>query len=104
VRFTIDSVADSTFTFHVGANSWVVRGQRGIAVDPRRNDVLVARFHVTDVTQGIATALITGQTTELSTAHVALLEPPRQRWFQAGAFWGGAMLGTLLGLALGGRF
>ena len=46
VRFEISTVADSTFEFPAGRYAWVAPGIRGIAVDPRRRDALVARFQV----------------------------------------------------------
>ena len=101
VRFEIAEAGDSTFTFQVGRHPWVRRGQHGIAVDPRRRDVLVARFRVLDVRGGVATALITGQTTNVTSDLVALLDEPRKHWFQQGAFWTGALLGALAGAAVG---
>ncbi|MBA3558537.1 MAG: hypothetical protein H0W30_08065, partial [Gemmatimonadaceae bacterium] len=70
-RFQVAGVGDSTFTFLLGKMRWVREGQRGLAVDPRRNDGLVARFRVLRVTEGEATALVTGKTMELSREHVA---------------------------------
>jgi hypothetical protein len=101
VRFEIAEAGDSTFTFQVGRHPWVRRGLHGIAVDPRRRDVLVARFRVLDVRAGIATALITGQTTNVTSDLVALLDEPRKHWFQQGAFWAGAVLGAIAGAAAG---
>lgn len=101
VRFEISTVADSTFEFPAGRYAWVAPGIRGIAVDPRRRDALVARFRVMKVADGVATALITGETTHVTTLHVALLEEPRPRFYKRSLFWGGAALGALLGFVAG---
>jgi hypothetical protein len=97
-RFFVDSVADSTFVFHVsGGAEWLRAGQTGIAVDPRRRDALVARFRVLAVDRARVTALVTGQTTVLTRDHVALMAPPRQRFYRDAGFWAGTILGTVLG-------
>ncbi len=101
IRFEIAQVGDSTFSFTIGRNDWVERGRRGIAVDPRRRDVLVARFVILDVDEGRATALVTGQTTRVTTDHVALLERPPIRWYGQPAFWIGAFAGGVAGLLIG---
>jgi len=97
VRFEIQAVDDSTFTFAVGPRDWVKPRQRGIAVDPRRRDVLVARFVVWRVDRDTATALITGETTRLSPEHMVLLHPPPPRWFRTSLFWIGAAIGAAAG-------
>lgn len=99
-RFEITAVGDSTFDFHVGSASWVHRGMRGVAVDPRRRDVLVARFTVLDVSGGEATALVTGQTTRVDPAHVALLTRPTPPWWRRGTFWAGLFTGGVIGAVL----
>lgn len=97
-RFLVDSVGDSTFVFRIGPDDdWVQRGSSGIAVDPGRRDALVARFRVLGVRDHVATALVTGQATFVTTDHVALLEEPRRRFFRQGVFWAGAVLGGILG-------
>ena len=96
-RFPISSVGDSTFAFPVGRNRWVGRGQSGVTVDPRRRDALVARFRVIGVRAGVATALITGQRTEVTTEHLAVLERPPVPWYRAGAFWAGLLVGGAVG-------
>ena len=101
VRFEIAQAGDSTFSFAVGRNDWIARGRRGIAVDPRRRDALVARFVVVGVDSGRATALVTGQTTRVTTDHVALLIRPPVRWFRQEHFWAGAVTGALAGLLIG---
>ena len=100
VRFEIANVGDSTFSFAVGQNDWVRRGRRGIAVDPRQRDVLVARFLVIGVDTGWATALITGQRTPITTDHVALLRRPRLPLLRQEAFWVGTVTGGLVGFLL----
>lgn len=97
VRFPIDRVGDSTFTFPVEGRSWVGRGRSGIAVDPHRRDALVARFRVVTVDRGIATALITGATTPLTADDMALLDQPRAAFFKQKTFWFGALAGAALG-------
>ena len=101
VRFQVAAVGDSTFTFNVGQLRWIKAGTRGMAVDPRRRDALVARFQVLGVDGGLATALITGQTTALTPDHVAVLEVPIRPWYASSLFWAGAILGLLGGAAIG---
>jgi len=99
VRFEVRQVADSTFEFDGGSRNWIRPGLRGIAVDPRRRDVLVARFEVLRVDNGTVTALITGQTSHVSTEHVAILRPPERPWYRARLFWVGALVGALAAVA-----
>ena len=101
VRFEIRSVGDSTFTFDVSRAPWVARGQKGIAVDPRRRDGLVARFVVLAVDGGVANALIVGQAQKLTTDHVVLLRPPREHWYASKKFWAGALGGLVVGFFVG---
>lgn len=96
-RFEIATVGDSTFTFDAGRHGWVKPGLAGIAVDPERRDVLVARFRILRVTDGRATALVTGATTNVTERHVALLNRPATPFYRRGTFW----LGTVLGAAAG---
>lgn len=98
VRFEITQVSDSTFGFPRGTAGWVKAGLTGIAVDPRRRDVLVARFRVVSVDTGFVTALITGQTTRVATDHVVVLSEPPRPWWKAPTFWGGALLGLVAGI------
>jgi hypothetical protein len=99
-RFEILRAADSTFTFLAPAAPWLAAGQRGIVVDPRRRDALIARFHTLTKRGDTVAALVTGQTTDLSTSHVVLLPyvPPRRPsgWRQR-AFWIGLLTGGALG-------
>ena len=97
-RFEIVDATDSTITIPTERASWVKQGTRGIAVDPRDHDAMVARFQVVKVDSGEATALITGQTTRVTTDHVALIERPHVPWFKQGVFWIGAALGAAIGV------
>ena len=101
-RFVVDSVGDSTFVFLIGREAgWVRAGARGVAVDPRRRDALVARFRVLTVAETHATALVTGQTTFVTRDHVALLQEPPERFYKDASFWAGTVLGGLLGAVAG---
>lgn len=101
VRFEITAVGDTTFLFRPGRHTWVSPNQRGIAVDPRRRDVMVARFSVVRVRDGVATAVITGQTTNISTEHVALIVQPSPHWYQRPTFWVGTVVGAIVGAVAG---
>lgn len=101
VRFPVTQASDTTFLFRVGQHEWVRRGLRGIVVDPRQQDVLVARFHVISVSQGQARAVITGQTTTVGTQHMVLLDVPSLPWYKRGAFWVGAAVGAIAGMLVG---
>lgn len=100
-RFEITAVGDTSFRFYPGRMTWIEPGQLGIAVDPRQRDVMVARFRVVSVRDGIATAVITGQTTRVGTDHMALVAPPERPWYARRTFWVGAGLGAVLGGVLG---
>jgi hypothetical protein len=98
-RFEIASVGDSTVTLSTEKHEWVRAGQKGIAVDPMRHDALVARFvimHV-DPEQKRALAVVTGQTTRLSTNHVALIDRPSKKWYAQPTLWIGAVVGAVIG-------
>ncbi|HEU6451089.1 MAG TPA: hypothetical protein VFT57_06685 [Gemmatimonadaceae bacterium] len=97
-RFNIASAGDSTFSFPLSRDSWVKKGMHGIAVDPARHDVLIARFIVTRVTRDSAVALVTGQTTRVTTDFVALLERPVKPWYLRPTFWLGGVLGAIVGV------
>ncbi len=104
VRFEITAVGDTTLSFNVGRERWLRRGERGIAVDPRKRDVLVARLQLLGVgADGVATAVITGQTTAITTDHVVIIQEPRPSWYRRKAFWGGLVAGLALGIVTGTR-
>ena len=69
----------------------------GIAVDPRRRDILVAEFRVVRVDSGLVTALITGQTTRVATEHIAVMPEPPKPWYKGITFWGGTVFGFVIG-------
>jgi hypothetical protein len=95
-RFDIDSVGDSTVTFAVGGARWVRAGQTGLAVEPLRHDELIARLRVIRVNAGTAIAVITGQTSRVTTGQVALIRRPDRPFYTAGLFW----IGTAVGAAI----
>jgi hypothetical protein len=101
VRFEITQVGDTTFGFSRGDANWVRQGMTGIAVDPTRRDVLVARFRVIKVDTGFVTALVTGQTTRVSTEHVVVMSEPPRPWYKVPLFWGGTALGLVIGVLAG---
>ena len=106
VRFEIVSVGDSTFAFLAPNAPWLTAGSSGIAVDPRRRDILVARFRVLTRQMDTATALVTGQTTRLVTEHVALVSRPPAppivlRRIEQRRFWAGAAVGAVFGVIAG---
>ena len=104
VRFEVASVGDTTVTFRSGKERWIRPGQRGIAVDPRRHDALVARLRVMRVGGGSVNAVVTGQTTAVSTEHIVVLEEPPKRWWRAKSFWSGLLAGAALGTVAGFQF
>jgi hypothetical protein len=101
VRFPITQVGDTTFSFRLGDQAWVRSGLRGIVVDPRQQDMLVARFRVTSVSGGVANAVVTGQTTSLSVQHSALLDIPQRPWYKDRLVWIGGAVGAAVGFLLG---
>jgi hypothetical protein len=96
-RFEILRARDTTFTFLVRAAEWVRPGQRGIVVDPRRHDVLVARFTTVRRTGDSVSAIVTGQTMDVSPEHVALLSRPRSSALKQRSFWLGLLAGAVAG-------
>jgi len=100
-RFEIVAATDSTMTFSIGHETWVKRGLRGIAVDPRRHDALVAQFEVSSVNGGMASAVVTGQTGPVTTEQLALLERPKPPWYADRRFWFGVGAGAVVGAAIG---
>ncbi|WP_284351822.1 hypothetical protein [Roseisolibacter agri] len=107
VRFEIVAVGDSTFQLLAPDPSWLREGMMGIVVDPRRRDVLVARFSLLALRADTADALVTGQTMRVSTDHVALIarppvvQTPIVRRIERRRFWTGAIVGGALGLIVG---
>jgi hypothetical protein len=97
IRFEITQVGDTTFRFPRGNAGWVGPGLTGIAVDPRRRDILVARFRVIRVDTGLVTALVTGQTTRVATEHIAVMAEPPKPWYKGITFWGGTVFGIVIG-------
>jgi hypothetical protein len=102
VRFPVASADGIIFTFGIGDHSWIRPGLRGMVVDPREQDALVARFRILSVSRQVARAEVSGQTTAISSSHMALLDPPPVPWYEQRIFWIGAGAGALFGLLLGG--
>jgi hypothetical protein len=98
-RFEIASVGDSTVSLSTEKHEWVHVGQKGIAVDPMRHDALVARFVILkiDAAHKRALAVVTGQTTRITTDHVALIDRPSKKWYQQPTLWIGAVVGGVIG-------
>ncbi len=98
-RFEITDVGDSTVSLSTEKHEWVHAGQKGIAVDPMRHDALVARFVIlkVDPRHKRALAVVTGQTTRLTTSHVALIERPVKKWYAQPTLWIGAIVGGVIG-------
>ena len=98
-RFEIASVGDSTVSLSTEKHEWVHAGQKGIAVDPMRHDALVARFVIlsVDPAKKLALAIVTGQTTRLTTSHVALIDRPSKKWYAQPTLWIGAVAGVVIG-------
>lgn len=104
VRFEVTAVGDTTLTFRAGTERWIRRGIEGIAVDPAKRDVLVARLRVLGVDRGgEVTAIVTGQTTAVTREHVVLIQEQKPAWYRRRAFWGGLLLGATLGTAAGSQ-
>lgn len=105
VRFEVTSVGDTTVSFHSGTERWLRTGIEGIAVDPRKHDVLVARLRVIRVERsGDVTAVVTGQTTAVTTEHVVLIQERRPPWYRKRSFWVGMLLGAAVGATAGSQF
>lgn len=103
-RLEITAVGDSTLTLRRTDAGWLRAGQRGIVVDPRQGDALVARIRLLSVSGDSAVALLTGLTSPVTRQHVALVDAPRQRWFARGLFWSGLALGAAFGAVVGASF
>jgi hypothetical protein len=96
-RFVITAVDDSTVSMLAPNDGWLRRGTYGIAVDPRHRDALVARLYVQARTADTVVALVTGQTTRLSTDYVAIFRRPETPVLRRSTFWGGVLAGVALG-------
>src|SRR5574340_1090308 len=96
-RFAVEQAGDSTVSFAVEGEGWVRPGLRGIAVDPRRHDALVARLEVLSVAGGRAVALITGQTTRLTPEFAVVFRRPPKPFFRQAVFWVGIAVGAAVG-------
>lgn len=96
-RFEMTLIGDSTVTFSLGRESWVRPGMSATAVDARRRDALVATLRVLRVERGSATALVTGQTTNLSPDHMVLVQRPPTPWYRQQTFWGALLFGAASG-------
>ncbi|MEO6446258.1 MAG: hypothetical protein ABIZ91_19840 [Gemmatimonadaceae bacterium] len=104
VRFEIKSVGDTTVAFDAGSERWLRGGIHGIAVDPRKRDVLVAQLRVLQVDgDGRVTAVVTGQTTSVTNEHVVVMQEPGRPWFRRKTFWSGLALGAALGAVAGAQ-
>lgn len=101
VRFEIAQVGDTTVSFSRGAEKWIRPGLNGVAVDPRQRDALVARLRIIAVENGRVTAVVTGQTTRLVPEHVVILDEPKRSWLKTPMFWGGMVLGAVIGALVG---
>ena len=102
VRFEITQVTDTTFRFSRGSAAWVRPEMTGHAVDPRRRDILVARFRVARIDSGLVTAIITGMTTRVATEHIAILAEPPKPWYKGITFWAGTVFGIVIGALITG--
>ena len=98
-RFEITNIGDSTVQLSTERHEWVREGQKGIAVDPVRHDALVARFTIlhVDPEHKRALAIVTGQTTRLTTQHVALIARPGRKWYAQPTLWIGTAVGMVIG-------
>jgi hypothetical protein len=100
-RYEVVEVADTTFTFVAPGTPWLSSGERGIVVDPRRRDALVARFRALHRSADSVVALVTGQTMKVTSDHVVLLRPPppaRVPTVKQRQFWLGVVTGGLAGV------
>jgi hypothetical protein len=99
-RFAIVEVTDSTVTFLAPRERWLRVGAYGIAVDPRQRDALVGRLRVLRRSGDSSVALVTGQTTRMSTDYVAIFRRPSTPVLRQRAFWGGLSAGLVAGAGL----
>jgi hypothetical protein len=106
VRFEVSSVSDSMMSFTLPTPKharWVRPGIDGIVVDPARRDALVASFRVVTVSPVEVTGVVTGQTTRVEPGQIAILNRPSRAWYARGAFWGGLLLGGVVGVIIGAQ-
>lgn len=99
-RFLILAVDDSTVTMLAPRDRWLRPGTYGIAVDPGRRDALVARLYVQTRNADTTVALVTGQTTRMSTDYVAIFRRPGTPVLKQGSFWGGLATGVAVGAGI----
>ena len=92
-RFEIVAVGDSTVDLVAPREPWVRAGAYGIAVDPRQRDVLVARLRVLTRRSDTVVAVVTGQTTRMTTDYVAIFRRPSTPAVRQRVFWGGVVTG-----------
>ena len=59
-----------------------------------------ARYRV-DLAKGEATAVITGQTTNVRTDHMVVMQEPRPPFYRTARFWSGLLLGAAAGFVAG---
>ncbi len=97
VRFEVVSASDSTVSFRTMNEPWIREGADGTIVDPQRRDALVASIRVIRVASNEVTALVTGQTTRVAPGHIAILRRPPTPWYARPSFWGGVVLGAIIG-------
>lgn len=97
-RFQIVAVNDSTVSFLTPRERWMRAGTYGIAVDPRQRDVLVGRLRVLARSGDTAVALVTGQTTRMTTDYVAIFRRPLTPALRQRLFWGGLATGVAAGV------
>jgi hypothetical protein len=98
-RFLIVAVGDSTVSMLAPRYRWMRPGLYGIAVDPGRRDVLVARLRIMARVADTAVAVVTGQTTPMSTDYVAIFRRPSTPVLRQRSFWGGLAAGFGAGIA-----
>lgn len=96
-RFTIVAVTDSTVSLLTPHERWLHSGAYGIAVDPRNRDELVGRLRVLARERDTAVALVTGQTTRMTTDYVAIFRRPTTPALRQRLFWGGLFAGLAAG-------
>ncbi len=100
-RFEIDAVDDSSARFKPREASWVKPGMDVYIVDPFRRDALVARARVTSIWNETAIAVVTSQVTRVTNQQIVLMMPPTAPWYRTRRFWGGTVLGLVIGGASG---